>query len=50
METLISSTFREFSMKVGRILHDAFTLNLVKEGQKERALLLVSLLRNNFGQ
>jgi len=50
METLISSTLREFSMKVGRILHDAFSLNLVKEGQKERALLLVSLLRNNFGQ
>ena len=50
METLISLTLREFSMKVGRILHDAFSLNLVKEGQKERALLLVSLLRNNFGQ
>jgi hypothetical protein len=49
METLIS-ILREFSMKAGRILHDAFALNLVKEGYKERSILLVSLLRNNFGQ
>ena len=50
MENLIAGALREFSMKVGRLLHEAFSLNMAKEGHKERSLLLVSLLRNNFGQ
>ena len=50
MENLIAAVLREFSLKVGRFLHEAFSLNLAWEAQKERSLLLVSLLRNNFGQ
>ena len=50
MENLIAGALCEFLMKLGRLLHEAFSLNMAKEGQKERSLLLVSLLRNNFGQ
>jgi hypothetical protein len=43
MENLIMGALCEFSMKVGQLLHEAFSLNMAKEGQQECSLLLVSL-------
>jgi hypothetical protein len=46
----ICESLTEFSIKLGKFMNEVFKLNLLSEGTKERSLLLISLLRNAFGQ
>jgi hypothetical protein len=50
LDDAIHASLTGFSIKLGHFLHEVFKINLLNEGAKERSLLLISLLRNAFGQ
>jgi hypothetical protein len=49
LDDSIHASLTGFSIKLGQFMK-VFKLNLLSEGTKERSLLLISLLRNAFGQ
>jgi hypothetical protein len=50
LDDSIRASLTGFSIKLGQFMHEVFKMNLLSEGAKERSLLLISLLRNAFGQ
>jgi hypothetical protein len=50
LEETIRASLTGFTIRLGKFMNEVFKLNLQNEGTKERTLLLISLLRNAFGQ
>ena len=48
-EDAIATTVSSLFTKMSGLLVELFALNLAKEGQQERKLLLIGLIRNHFG-
>jgi hypothetical protein len=50
LDDTIRASLTGYSIKLGKFLHEVFNINLLNEGAKERSLLLISSIRNAFGQ
>jgi hypothetical protein len=50
IEKVVKAQMDELIIKIGKMLKEIFTLNLQNEGQKQKELLVQSVIRNNIGK
>jgi hypothetical protein len=50
IEKVVNAKMEELIIRIGKMLKEIFMLNLQNEGQKQRNLLVQSVIRNNMGR